>query len=85
MQMSSIYGTILKVNSISLMMLYSDWERGYNHRIKRSLPSEYWNILVDFAEEVVDKVGGLVHCLVEDIYEEVFDQLPSALADGSER
>jgi hypothetical protein len=46
---------------------HPDWERGYNHRIKRNLPSEYWNILMDFADELVEKVGGEVHYLVEDI------------------
>ncbi|MBL7110336.1 MAG: hypothetical protein ISS19_00150 [Bacteroidales bacterium] len=45
---------------------YPDWERGYYHRIKRSQPREYWNILVDFAEKVVDEVGGEVHYLVEE-------------------
>jgi hypothetical protein len=46
---------------------YGNWERGYYHWIRRSQPSEYWNILMDFAEEVVDKVGGELHYLVEDI------------------
>ena len=46
---------------------YPDWERGYNHWIKRSQPQEYWSILMDFAEAVLDKVGGEVHYLVEDL------------------
>ena len=46
---------------------YADWERGYNHRIKRSMPFEYWIILMEFADKVVDQVGGEIHYLVEDI------------------
>jgi len=46
---------------------YPDWERGYYHWIKHSQPREYWNILVDFAEKVVNEVGGEIHYLVEDL------------------
>ena len=46
---------------------YPDWERGYYHWIKRSQPREYWNILMDFADEVLDEVGGEAHYMVEEI------------------